>query len=29
MSLDKGKQQEGVVQDEKIFLYKLYNIALE
>jgi len=27
--VDKGKQKEGVVQDEEIFLYKLYTISLE
>jgi len=24
--MDKGKQKEGVVQNEEIFLYKPYNI---
>lgn len=28
-NLDKGKQWEDVVQDEKVFLYKSYNISLE
>lgn len=29
MVIDKEKQREGVVQNDKIFLYKLYTILLE
>jgi len=27
MDIDKGKQKEGVIQDEDILLYKPYNIS--
>jgi len=27
MDIDKGKQKESVVQDEEVFLYKLYNVS--
>ena len=26
MIIDKGKQKEGIVQDEEVLLYKYYNI---
>jgi len=29
MVIDKEKQREGVVQNDEIFLYKLYTILLE
>ena len=29
MNINKGKQKEGVIQEEKVFLYKLYNISSE
>jgi len=29
MDIDKGKQREGIVQDEDMLLYKLYNISSE
>jgi len=29
MNINKGKQKEGITQDKKVFLYKLYNISLE
>jgi len=29
MNIDKGKQKEGVIQEEKVFLYKPYNISSE
>ena len=27
MNVDKGKQREGVVQDEEVFLYKPYKVS--
>jgi len=27
MDINKGKQKEDIVQDEEVFLYKLYNIS--
>ena len=29
MDINKGKQEEGVIQDKKVFLYKPYNISSE
>ena len=29
MSVDKGKQKEGVIQDEEVFLHKTYVLSLE
>jgi len=29
MIIDKEKQKKGVVQNEEVFLYKLYNISLD
>jgi len=28
MTIDKGKQKEGTIQDERVLLYKPYNISL-
>jgi len=29
IAVDKGKEKEKIVQDKKVFLYKLYTISLE
>ena len=29
MDINKEKQKEGIIQNKKVFLYKLYNILSE